>query len=97
MASSEGHDPVIKSPPENSETLSQHEYFLEPFLSSEINKFPMEVYSTAIQRTLTHIVASFQYCASNSCKHCVLTSHSGKPKYYYNKECKLIGSLYYQW
>lgn len=59
------------STPENSETLSQHEYFLEPLLSSEINKFPMEVYSTGIQRTLTHIAASFQHCISNSCKHCV--------------------------
>lgn len=77
--------------------LSQHEYFLEPFLCSEINKFPTKVYSTAIQRTLTHIAASFQYCASNSYKHCVLTSHWGKSKYYYNIECKPIGSMYLHW
>jgi len=53
LQNSECHDPTTKflSTPENSETLSQHKYFLEPFLSSDINKFPMEVSSLAIQRT----------------------------------------------
>lgn len=57
----------------------------------------MEVYEPAIQRTLTLTVASFQYSASNSCKHCVLTSHCEKSKYYYNKERKPIERVYYHW
>lgn len=43
----------------------------------------MEVYSSAIQGTLTHVIESFQYCTPYSSKHCVLILHYVKSKYYH--------------